>query len=75
MPEKPTVKIEIAHRPWYAWLAWAAWLLAVIFIFQNAVASGREYETSASVIFWATELILLIGGVIVWHLRQGRPIQ
>lgn len=71
--KRRTVRIEIASRAWYEWLAWLVWLLLVVFVFQNAVASGREYESSAAAIFWATEVVLLIGGGIIWYLRSQKP--
>lgn len=67
-----TFKIEIAARPWYEWLAWAVWLLLTVFTFQNAIASGAEYEPAAATIFWVVFAVLLIGGGIVYFLRRQR---
>lgn len=67
-----TFKIEVATRPWYERLAWLAWLFLVVFTFQNAVASGAEFEPRAATILWTTEAMLLIGGAIVYYLRRQR---
>lgn len=72
MENKQTFTIELARRPWYEWLAWAIWLFALVFTFQNAIASGAEYEPQAAAIFWGTAIVLLIGGVVVWYLRRKR---
>lgn len=67
-----TIEVRIQRRPWYEWLVWAAWLFAVIFTLQNAIASASEYEPQAAVIFWGTEVVLLIGGAIVYYVRRQR---
>lgn len=65
-----THKIEIGRRHWYTWLAWLLWIFALGFSFQNAVASGAEYEPTPAIIFWATFAVLLVGGVIVYYVRR-----
>ena len=67
-----TFKIEIARRPWFEWLAWVAWLFVLVFTFQNALASGAEYEPTAATIFWVVFAVLAIGGGIVYFLRRQR---
>jgi hypothetical protein len=64
-----TFKIELAKRPWYEWLGWAIWLFITLFTFQNAIASGAEYEPAAATIFWVVFAVLLIAGGIVWYAR------
>jgi hypothetical protein len=64
--------IEIKKRAWYEWLLWAIWLLAEIFVVQNALASGQEYEPRAATIFWITFVVLLIGGATVWFMRRAK---
>jgi hypothetical protein len=76
MSEKIT--IEIKKRAWYEWLMWTLWLLAEIFVLQNAIASGKELEPRAALIFWVVFVILLFAGCLVWYLRRnkdtgGRP--
>lgn len=72
MAEKETFSIEVEKRPWYEWLLWGAWLLAEVFILQNAIASGREIESRAALIFWVMFVVLLIGGAVVWFTRRYR---
>jgi membrane protein DedA with SNARE-associated domain len=72
MEKQSTYKIEIARRAWYEWLAWAVWAIALVFTGQNAMASNAEFEPAASMIFWATFAVLLVGGVIVWFVRRQR---
>lgn len=67
-----TFKLEISRRPWYAWLAWLVWLFLVVFSFQNAIASGAEYEPAAASIFWVTGIILLLAGAIAYYVRRLR---
>lgn len=67
-----TYTVKIAQRLWCEWLAWLAWLFLVVFTFQNAVASGAEFEPRAATILWITEAVLLIGGAIVYFLRRQR---
>jgi uncharacterized membrane protein len=64
--------IEEKKRPWYEWVLWAIWLLAVIFLLQNAVASGQELEPRAATIFWIIFAVLLLAGGVVWYLRRGK---
>jgi hypothetical protein len=64
--------IEEKKRPWYEWVLWAIWLLAVIFLLQNAVASGQELEPRAAIIFWVTFFVFLLAGGVVWYLRRGK---
>jgi hypothetical protein len=72
MQEKNTFSIEIVRRPWYEWALWAIWLALVVFMAQNALASGAENEPQAATIFWGLSALLLIGGAIVWFMRRRR---
>lgn len=74
-PEKDEQKyhyIRVARRPWYIWLAWMVWLLLEIFFLQNALASHEEFEDRAAAIYWMIFGVLLLGGVIVWIVRQKK---
>ena len=42
------IMIPIKKRPWYEWLLWVFWTVVLVFIFQNALASGGEMETRAA---------------------------
>lgn len=68
MSEK--IIIEIRKRKWYVWLLWALWLAAEIFVLQNAIASGRELEPRAAMIFWIIFVILFLAGGFIWYLRR-----
>ena len=72
MTEK-AYRTQISRRAWYEWLGWAVWLFALVFTFQNALASGAEYEPTAATIFWVVFAVLAIGGGIVYFLRRQRP--
>lgn len=69
------ITIKITKRRWYEWLLWALWLFLEIFLLQNAIASGQELEPRAAVIFWASFVVLLLVGVIVWYLRRARVLK
>lgn len=69
------ITIKITKRRWYEWLLWALWLFLEIFLVQNAIASGQELEPRAAVIFWASFVVLLLVGVIVWYLRRARVLK
>jgi hypothetical protein len=62
--------IQVKKRPWYAWLLAAIWLALEIFLVQNAVASSRELEPQAAMIFWISFAVLLVVGLVVWFIRR-----
>jgi len=64
--------IEIKKRPWYEWILWAVWLFALVFLVQNAVASGHELEARAAAIFWVMFVVFLLGGGVVWFVRRNQ---
>lgn len=64
------ISIKIKKRPWYEWLLWLIWLLVLVFIFQNAVTSGAELEPRAATIFWASFVVWLLAGGVVWFTRR-----
>ncbi len=66
------VTIKIKKRPWYEWVLWAAWLFVLIFILQNALASGVELEPRAAMIFWVSFAVWLLGGAVVWFIRSNK---
>lgn len=70
MSEKYTVAIK--KRPFYEWLLWVIWFFGVIFIFQNALASGGELEPRASSILWVSFVVWLLAGVVVWFTRRDK---
>ena len=65
-----TIEIKVKKRPWYEWILWIVWVLFLAFIFQNAVASGAEMETRASIIFWVSFVVWLAAGGVVWFTRR-----
>jgi hypothetical protein len=64
--------IEIRKRPFYEWVLWAAWLFLLVFLVQNAVASGVELEPRAATIFWVSFVVFLLGGGVVWFMRRNQ---
>jgi hypothetical protein len=66
------VSIQLYKRPWYEWVLWAIWIFLLIFIGQNAFASGNELEPRAATIFWMSFIVLLLGGLIVWFVRRAQ---
>ncbi|MFO7540064.1 MAG: hypothetical protein R6X32_18650 [Chloroflexota bacterium] len=64
--------VEIRTRPWYEWILWAVWLFLLVFIAQNAMASGVELEPRAATIFWVSFVVLLLGGGVVWFMRRNQ---
>ena len=66
--------IKIERRPWYQWVLWAFWVFLEIIFFQAAVASGKEFEPRAAMVFWLIFGVLLLGGIILWIIRRQRLI-
>lgn len=65
-------EIEVKKRPWYEWVLWIVWAVGLIFILQNAIASGAELEPRAAGIFWVTFAVWLLAGVVIWFTRRGK---
>lgn len=65
------IVIEIKKRPWFEWLLWAVWAFVLVFIFQNARASGGELEARAATILWVSFVIWLLAGGVVWFTRRN----
>ncbi|HSM56957.1 MAG TPA: hypothetical protein VK879_12470 [Candidatus Sulfomarinibacteraceae bacterium] len=63
--------MEIKKRAWYAWLGWIAWFALLVFLAQNAIASGQEIEPRAAAIFWISFAVALIAGGVVWFVRRS----
>lgn len=66
-----TIVLEVKRRPWYAWLLWAVWFVLLVFLAQNALASGSEIEPRATMIFWVSFAVVLIAGGVVWFVRNN----
>ncbi len=66
------IVIEIKQRPWYEWLLWAIWLFVEVFMVQNAIASNRELEPRAAMLFWISFFVLLVVGAVVWFMRRSK---
>ena len=64
--------VKVGKRPWYEWILWALWAIILLFILQNAIASGAELETRATIIFWVSFAVWLLAGVVVWFIRRGK---
>ena len=65
------ISIKIKKRPFLEWLLWFVWALILVFILQNAVASGAEIETRAATIFWVSFVVWLLAGGVVWFTRRN----
>lgn len=66
-----TITITIKKRPWYEWLLWLVWAFVLVFIYQNAAASGAELEPRAATILWVSFVVWLLAGGVVWFTRRG----
>lgn len=64
--------IQVNKRPWYAWVLGVIWAVILVFLVQNAIASGGELETRATVIFWVSAAVWLLAGLVIWFTRRGR---
>lgn len=65
-------QMKVRKWPWYAWIIWALWFIVLLFILQNAAASGAELESRASTIFWISFVVWLLAGAVVWFVRRGK---
>ncbi len=64
-----TKYIQIRKRPWYEWVVWAIWLFLLVFLVQNATASGAELEPRAAMIFWVSAGVVLLAGLVIGFVR------
>lgn len=64
--------VKIIKRPWYEWILWGSWFVSLVFIAQNAIASGQELELRPAMIFWMMFGVLFLAGVIIWFIRRAR---
>ena len=66
------IMVQVKKRPWYEWVLWALWGITLLFILQNAIASGTELESRAAAIFWVSFIVWLLAGVVVWFIRRNK---
>ncbi len=66
------IMVQVKKRPWYEWVLWALWGITLLFILQNAIASGAELESRAAAIFWVSFIVWLLAGVVVWFIRRNK---
>jgi len=64
--------VKVGKRPWYEWVLWAIWAIILLFILQNAIASGSELESRATLIFWISFAVWLLAGIVVWFIRRNK---
>ncbi len=64
--------VKVKKRPWYEWILWALWFIVLLFILQNAIGSGAELESRATIIFWVSFVVWLLAGVVVWFIRRSK---
>lgn len=65
------IVVRVKKRAWYVWLLWAVWIALLLFLAQNAIASARELESRASMIFWISFGVALIAGAVIWFVRRN----
>lgn len=66
------ITVQVKKRPWYEWVLWVLWGIGLLFILQNAIASGAELESRASAIFWVSFIVWLLAGIVVWFIRRNK---
>jgi hypothetical protein len=66
------ISINIKKRPLLEWLLWLVWAFILVFILQNARASGAELEPRAATILWVSFVVWLLAGGVVWFTRRSR---
>jgi len=64
--------LQVKARPIGEWLLWLLWLVVEIFMLQNAIASGNELQSTATIIFWVIFAVLLVAGIVVWIIRRPK---
>lgn len=69
---KPAQKAPAALTRWVNWAAALVWVILLVFLAQNAIASQAEMEPRASMLFWASFAVMLIGGAIIGGMRLVR---
>jgi hypothetical protein len=72
LEQKQQFSIKVNHRPWWVWALWGLWLLGEIMFFQGALASAREFESRAAILFWLLFGLFLMGGITVWLVQKSR---
>jgi|APSaa5957512622_1039677.scaffolds.fasta_scaffold19165_1 hypothetical protein len=70
--DKDFQTIKITRRSWFEWTLWALWLFLEVVFLQSAVASGKELEPRAAMIYWLIFGVLLLGGFVFWIVRRSR---
>ncbi|MFZ5908463.1 MAG: hypothetical protein ACOYYU_00425 [Chloroflexota bacterium] len=66
--------IKIARRRWYEWLLIVIWFFAEAVFLQAAIASRKELEQRAALVYWLIFGVLLLGGFVYWIVRRNRLI-
>lgn len=64
--------IKIARRPWYEWVLWGGWLFLEVIFIQAAIASRREFELRAAMVYWLIVTVLTLIGFVFWIVRRAR---
>lgn len=64
------ITITIKKRPILEWILWLVWAYGLVFIYQNAAASGAELEPRAATILWVSFVVWLLAGGVVWFTRR-----
>lgn len=64
--------VEVKKRPWYVWVLWVIWAIILVFLLQNAIGSGGELESRATVLFWISLAVWLVAGIVIWFTRRKK---
>jgi len=64
--------IKIAHRPLYQWFLWGVWLFLEIVFLQAAMASSKEFETRAAMVYWLLFGVFALFGITIWIIRRQK---
>jgi hypothetical protein len=66
------IQKKIGFARWINWVLLAVWVIVLVFLAQNAIASQAELEPRAAVVFWVSDVVVLIAGVIIAGMRLMR---
>ncbi|MFC1936308.1 hypothetical protein ACFLYP_01430 [Chloroflexota bacterium] len=71
MNDKKENNFKNTYRAWFEWFLWAIWFILGCLFLQASIASYREYETRAAIIYAGLFFSFLIGGLVVWFVRNN----
>jgi hypothetical protein len=69
---KEFITIKVVRRPWYQWIFWGLWFFLEIVFFQAAVASSKEFEARAAMVYWLLFGVFALFGITLWIIRRQK---